>query len=1070
MTSTDNNRNNESSADLFLGQLQERAKNLNCLYKVDEALNNPDSDFDQICNNIITAIPLGWQYPDLCVAKLELNSKIYTSQNFLETNWVQTAEIKTAGVSLGQISVYYTNNIPKHNDTSFTKDENKLIHSIADKIGQHLLHQKMQTIIEKWEEHRQNISTSIKEDWQIVLQMLKQTNRNLYLSISQKMLHHMCWIDIKEAVNLLLTFTPDPQDMEDVMLEEWNQPYASRQTGFSPEICGTVFKIASKNMDDSEIMKMIQKWIQEDKLSFLVQVVNKNLSLGEVADAIRRYQRLAESEPEIQSPNKKGIEVSLIRRFLSDQMEYVSIAKNFIEVKDFYSLLNKVIFSTESHGKFGGKSAGLYLASRIIKKSAADNELLSKVKIPKTYNITSDVLLHFMHYNNFYEVIEQKYKPINQVRFEYPHIIQTFKNARFPADIVNGLSAALDDFGDTPLIVRSSSILEDRIGAVFSGKYKSLFVANQGNKQQKLDALFDAIAEVYASTFSPDPIEYRTERKLIDFGEEMGIMIQEVVGNKVGKYFLPTYAGVAFSRNEFRWSPRIKREDGLIRLVPGLGTRAVDRLSDDYPVLIAPGQPGLRVNTSPKEIEKYSPKKLDIINLETNSFETIDVGKFLKEAGQKLPGIRDIISIYKDDFIRYPSGLIDYDKEDIIVTFNNLTQNTPFIAQTKAILDTLEKTLGSPVDIEFASDGIHFYLLQCRPQSYSALSAPSPIPKGTPKEKIIFTANKYISNGSMPEITHIVYINSKDYSSLSDRSAMMDVGRAVSKLNQLLPKRKFILMGPGRWGSRGDIKLGVSVTYSDINNTAALIEIARQKGNYIPDLSFGTHFFQDLVEADIKYLPLYPDEKDIIFNETFLFGMNNIFAEMVPEYAHLGDTIRLIDVPKVTNGKILKVLLNADLGEGMGLLANPSQRAETLAQSNIIQPAEQDNFWQWRLKIAEHIAESLDPIKFGVMGFYVFGSTINASAGPASDINLLVHFRGSDDQKKRLCDWFEGWSLCLSELNFIQTGYKTNGLLDVHIITDEDIKNKTCWASKIGAVADAAHPLKMKPPIKNKLT
>ena len=129
----------------------------------------------------------------------------------------------------------------------------------------------------------------------------------------------------------------------------------------------------------------------------------------------------------------------------------------------------------------------------------------------------------------------------------------------------------LDDFKDQPLIVRSSSLLEDRMGSSFSGKYKSLFLANQGGKRERLEALTDAIAEVYASTFGPDPIGYRAERGLLDFAEEMGIMIQEVVGTRVGDYFMPAFAGVAFSRNEFRWSPRIRREDGLLRLVPGLG-------------------------------------------------------------------------------------------------------------------------------------------------------------------------------------------------------------------------------------------------------------------------------------------------------------------------------------------------------------------------------------------------------------------------------------------------------------------------------------------------------------------
>ena len=133
----------------------------------------------------------------------------------------------------------------------------------------------------------------------------------------------------------------------------------------------------------------------------------------------------------------------------------------------------------------------------------------------------------------------------------------------------------------------------------------------------------------------------------------------------------------------------------------------------------------------------------------------------------------------------------------------------------------------------------------------------------------MFSANRYISDGSIEDISHIVYVDPDGYNSLQELSQLINIGRAIGQLNSLLPKRRFILMGPGRWGSRGDIKMGVQVSYSDINNTAALIEIARKKSNYIPELSFGTHFFQDLVESNIRYLPLYPDNREIIFQHPF---------------------------------------------------------------------------------------------------------------------------------------------------------------------------------------------------------
>jgi predicted nucleotidyltransferase len=630
-------------------------------------------------------------------------------------------------------------------------------------------------------------------------------------------------------------------------------------------------------------------------------------------------------------------------------------------------------------------------------------------------------------------------------------------------EIIRGLSIALDDFGETPIIVRSSSLLEDRFGAAFSGKYKSLFLANQGSKKERLNALTDAIAEVYASTFSPDPIAYRSEMGLLDFNEKMGIMIQEVVGTKIGNYYLPSFAGVAFSNNEFRWSSRIKQKDGLIRMVPGLGTRAVDRISEDYPVLIAPAKADLRVNVTPDEIIRYSPKNIDIINLDTNSLETVEIKWFIEKFGNQIPEIQNIVSVVNGDLIRKPTSLfnIDFEKDELLVTFEGLLQKTDFIKNINNMLKFLEDKLGTPVDIEFAHDGSNFYLLQCRPQSYSQNIQPAPIPKDIQENKIAFSANRYISNGYIQDITHIVYVDPDAYSLLSSISELKNVGYAVGKLNKILPKRQFILMGPGRWGSRGDIKLGVNVTYSDINNCAALIEIAKKKGNYVPELSFGTHFFQDLVEASIHYLPLYPDEKGIIFNEVFFTKSDNMLSELLPEFADLDSVIRVIDVAHSANGSSLHILMNAELDEAIGIFEDSKKKIIKTSKREISQTRYSDDYWIWRLNMANRIASQLDPKRFGVKGFYVFGSTKNATAGPGSDIDILIHFIGTDTQKKELLLWLDGWGLSLAEVNFKRTGYKSTNLLDIHLVTNQDIEKKNSYATKIGAVTDAAKPLKM---------
>jgi hypothetical protein len=541
----------------------------------------------------------------------------------------------------------------------------------------------------------------------------------------------------------------------------------------------------------------------------------------------------------------------------------------------------------------------------------------------------------------------------------------------------------------------------------------------------------------------------------------MGILIQEVVGTKVGPYFFPAYAGVAFSNNEFRWSSRIKREDGLVRIVPGLGTRAVDRMSDDFPVLAAPGKPGLRVNVSNDEIVRYSPKMVDVINLETESFETVDIQSLLRTFGSKYPNIKHLISIVSHDTIHQPlSAMIDFENENLVFTFNGLFSHTSFLQQIHSLLKTLQMHFNHPVDIEFASDGKDFYLLQCRSQSYTEDIKPAEIPRDINPDHIIFSAKKHISNGAVTDVTHIVYIDPYEYSRMSDRQALLSVGRAISRLNKLLPKRQFILMGPGRWGSRGDIKLGVSVTYSDISNTAALIEIAIKSGDFLPELSFGTHFFQDLIETSIRYLPLYPDDYGTIFNYEFILTSKNTLPDLLPDLDHLSDVIRVIDVPRTTGGQVLQLLMNADISEAVAMLSHPWEAKsvdDKPSSQTDIKPREEH--WHWRMQSVETMAMHLEPERFGVAGLYIFGSTKNATAGPKSDIDLLIHFQGDENQRRDLLTWLQGWSLSLSHANYLRTGYKTDGLLDIQIVTDEDIQKRTSYAVKIGAINDPARPI-----------
>lgn len=1041
--------------------LQERTKELNCLYLVEEVLNDYNEKIDTIFKKIVEILPSGYQYPELCTIKLTIEGKIYKSDNFRETEWKQHTEIEEQEIIIGSINVYYTEGKSEKDKGPFLKEETKLIETIADRIGSYITHRRLKTFIEEKNKYQKGLySEGGKPEWLIIVELLKDSDQNLYRLLARKMMNYLCWSGIKEAERLLYSSNKSKQTITDEDTELENKPLERREM---LEGHDKIFSLASYYLTDDNILSKIQKWIQAEKSSFLVRIMEDlSSTTTDITEAIRKYHAITPKGFELPETMLNGLIVSFIRRFLSDELNFISIIKNYVNINDFELLLRKLIHPSHSRGKIGGKSVGLFVAEKIVKLSEEHKELFSDIKVPKTWYVASDVILEFLRYNDLEEVFEQKYKDLDEIRHEYPYIIQMFKNSTFPLDIIQALSTALDDFGETPLVVRSSSLLEDRFGAAFSGKYKSLFVANQGTKEERLNALTDAIAEVYASVFAADPIEYRRERGLLDYNEEMGILIQEVVGTRVGKYYLPAYAGVAFSNNEFRWSPRIKREDGLIRLVPGLGTRAVDRVSDDYPVLIAPGKPGLRVNISVEDIVKYSPQKVDVINLMSNTFETVEISELLKHYSDEFPALTDIMSAYEHNHIRQLFGLnIDVSSDNLIVTFDKLTNNTNFVQRIQALLTVLKEKLKTPVDIEFASDGKNFYLLQCRPQSYSVQDMPAPIPKDIPRERIIFSAKRYVSNGKVPDITHIVYVDPDVYNDIADLDTLKRIGHAVGKLNKLLPKHQFILMGPGRWGSRGDIKLGVNVTYSEINNTSMLIEIAKKKGNYVPDLSFGTHFFQDLVEASIRYLPLYPDDPGIIFNYNYLLGGYNILPDILPEYENISNVLRVIDVPKHTKGMVLRVLMNADLDEAIAYLSSDS-RSESSSSSEVQFEIPSEDHWRWRFRMTERIAAAIDPEKYGVKGFYIIGSTKNATAGPNSDIDIIVHIEGDSEKEKILMSWLDGWGKCLSEMNYLKTGYKIDPMLDVHLITDEDVKNKTSFAVKIGAITDAARELPLK--------
>jgi hypothetical protein len=1030
-----------------LSILNERAKELECLYLIDEALTR-DSITD-ILIEISKVTPKGFCKYDKCNVVVVLDDKEYAVQPITEHSDEIKSDIIVDGRVRGYIKATYPAGSFSENETVFLPQEQKLLNAIATKVS-HALYKKY------YQEYADNRSS-----WKTIIELLQDTD--------QAMLRHIC-----EKMIAMLAKT-NQKLVEDILIElKWYGDYQG-EINYPQEILPDVeiielskklFNIARSCFYDDQIYNFISLWIYQGKTYELIKVVNnKGSDVRVISKALCQYIKAIKSNKVRSKSTERWLLDELIRRFMTDNPMLIEYASKYITVEDFCELLNNFICSPNSSGKIGGKATGFFIANQILKANIDSEPLLKNIKVPKTWYISSDELDNLLYENGLDELHEHKYHDILEIRIYYPKIIQTLKAAGFSSYVLNQLNRILDETENKPLIIRSSSILEDQIDSAFSGKYKSLFITNYGSKSVRLQSLVEGILEVYASMYNPDSIQYRKERNLLDCKEQMAIMIQEVVGCRVGRYYFPLYAGVAFSNNELRWSPRIKREDGLIRMVMGLGTRAVDRIGDDFPVLISPGQPKLTVNQAPGELRRYSPRMLDAIDLESNRFKTISITELIKEYGNEMPNLNHIVSILRNDFlIEYNKFTADHEKDEFIVTFEGLINKTAVISEIKAILALLQDKLGYAVDIEFASDGTGFYLLQCRSQSVCHDSRPAAIPTGITLQNTVFTAGRYISNGKVLGIKTVVYIDPAEYSELDSHQEMVNVANVVSELNRILPRRSFILMGPGRWGSRGDIKLGVQVTYSDINNTAMLIEIAHTKSRHQPELSFGTHFFQDLVEANIKYLPLYPEDDKNIFNKAFFNNSRNELAQILPDYAHLSKVVKIINIEKNFYGKELNILMNADLEKAIAYLEIVSKAGDNPYDESMEDEADitDDQGWKWRHYMAERIAEQLDFDTYGVKGIYLFGSTNTCTARLNSDIDLLLHIDSSPEQRKKLDLWLNGWSKALAEMNYLKTGYKSTGLLDVHYVTDKDIAEKNSYAVKINSIYDPASPLRVK--------
>jgi len=367
------------------------------------------------------------------------------------------------------------------------------------------------------------------------------------------------------------------------------------------------------------------------------------------------------------------------------------------------------------------------------------------------------------------------------------------------------------------------------------------------------------------------------------------------------------------------WSPRLRREEGFVRLVLGLGTRAVERVGEDYPRLLFLSHPQLRPENTPTAVAHYSQRFLDVIDLEANRLVTLPVQEVLDVDFRPL---RWVASLQEDDALLPLRSLGPRVTPDrLVLTFDTLLQRTDFVPLVKSALSTLARHYGFPVDVEFAAEieptltggrpNVAFYLLQCRPQSTGSRGENiRPVPTNIPAGDRLFATSRMVPQGQVLGVTHLVYVQPEAYDR-ADARGRQAIARLIGHLNKALEGRTFLLIGPGRWGSSNP-QLGVPVTYADIYNTRALVEIAFGRGDAAPEPSYGTHFFQDLVETNIFPLALYPDEPEDLLNRAFLDQATNRLAEVLSGQAAFTDEVRVIHLPAELNGRQLNLLMDGE--------------------------------------------------------------------------------------------------------------------------------------------------------------
>ena len=515
----------------------------------------------------------------------------------------------------------------------------------------------------------------------------------------------------------------------------------------------------------------------------------------------------------------------------------------------------------------GGKGRSLLFGIKVLKECG--DEELAETTIPPAIFLGSDI------FDRFVESIPD----FDGLRSGTPEELErAFLDHPLPQEVTEGVRSFLADMTD-PVVVRSSSIQEDSLKYSFAGKYLSDFLGNFGSLEYRTWAVCREIRRVYSRVYFPKAIAYRSRHGIGD--DSMGIIVMRLSGQWRGDFFYPTIGGVGFSRNYRRWTNRISMEDGVVRFVFGLGTMSTKR---EYARTCSLTNPFLRPEgQDPYTVLRHSQERFQAIS--KRLFEGASDERPDTLATMNINDVwSDVFPWYRDEMGQYaqlyrgdegggyfaspsmgPSG--DRSISRICFTFEDFPKrHRKFFERMKRTLSVLEGAMGVPADVEFSYEpkGNHLQLIQARPL-WAGSGISSTTLESIDPDRVILKADRMVTNGSFRRVPNLVYVDHRVYGSSDD---FYEIARAVGAVNDRLKGSRFIFVAPGRIGSSNPA-LGVPVQYNELSNCCCMVEVGIPKMGYMPELSYGTHFFSDLEVDGVLYMPVFEGYQDNLFRQSW---------------------------------------------------------------------------------------------------------------------------------------------------------------------------------------------------------